>query len=147
MPTIRQRIAKDAVVHTDESPAWNPLHAPFAKRRINHQHGYSIDDACTNGAQAYLSRLRRAEIGRHHHIAGPYLVRCAQEAAWRRSLRRVSSGEQADGVIGLAMRSSPWSISAATAWSGPTSGYANISLSVSIFPASSSMPNPGSEGA
>jgi transposase-like protein len=107
VPAIRQRIARGTVVHADESPAWNPLHARFAMQRINHQHGYSLDGACTNGAEAYFSRLRRAELGHHHHIAGPYLVRYAQEAAWREDLRRVSNGEQADGVVGLAMRSPP----------------------------------------
>ena len=86
VPAIRQRIARGTVVHADESPAWNPLHARFAMQRINHQHGYSIDGACTNGAEAYFSRLRRAELGHHHHIAGPYLVRYAQEAAWREDL-------------------------------------------------------------
>ena len=107
VPTIRQRIARGTVVHADESPAWNPLHARFAMQRINHQHGYSIDGACTNAAESYFSRLRRAELGHHHHIAGPYLVRYAQEAAWREDLRRVGNGEQAHGVVGLAMRSPP----------------------------------------
>ena len=107
VPAIRQRIARGTVVHADESPAWNPLHAQFAMHRVNHQHGYSIDGACTNGAESYFSRLRRAELGHHHHIAGPYLVRYAQEAAWREDLRRVSNGEQTHGVVGLAMRSSP----------------------------------------
>ena len=107
VPAIRQRIARGTVVHADESPAWNPLHARFAMQRINHQHGYSIDGVCTNGAESYFSRLRRAELGHHHHIAGPYLVRYAQEAAWREDLRRVSNGEQAHGVVGLAMRSPP----------------------------------------
>src|SRR4051812_2526900 len=31
------------------------------------------------GAESYFSRLRRGELGHHHHIAGPYLVRYAQE--------------------------------------------------------------------
>jgi hypothetical protein len=73
----------------------------------NHQDGYSIDGACTNGAESYFSRLRRGEFGHHHHIAGPYLVRYAQEAAWREDLRRVSNGEQVYGVVGLAMRCRP----------------------------------------
>ncbi len=107
VPAIRQRIARGTVVHADESPAWNPLHARFAMQRINHQDGYSVDGACTNGAESYFSRLRRGELGHHHHIAGPYLVRYAQEAAWREDLRRVSNGEQTHGIIGLAMRSSP----------------------------------------
>jgi hypothetical protein len=95
--TIRLRITKGTTVHADESPAWNTLHASFAMRRINHQDGYSIDGACTNGAESYFSRLRRGELGHHHHIAGPYLVRYAQEAAWREDLRRVSNGEQVYG--------------------------------------------------
>jgi transposase-like protein len=105
--TIRTRIAQGTVVHADESPAWNPLHARFSMQRINHQHGYSIDGACTNGAESYFSRLRRGELGHHHHIAGPYLVRYAQEAAWREDLRRVSNGEQTYGIVGLAMRCRP----------------------------------------
>jgi hypothetical protein len=94
-------------------------------QRINHQDGYSIDGACTNGAESYFSRLRRGEVGHHHHIAGPCLVRypssdhsielrskeplvsLAQEAAWREDLRRVSNGEQVYGVVGLAMRCRP----------------------------------------
>ena len=107
MPAIRQRIAKGTVVHADESPAWNPLHARFAMQRVNHQHGYSVDGACTNGAESYFSRLRRGELGHHHHIAGPYLARYAQEAAWREDVRRVSNGEQTHGIVGLALRSSP----------------------------------------
>ena len=49
---IGQRIAKGTLVHADESPAWNPLHAKFAMRRINHQEGYSVAGACTNGAES-----------------------------------------------------------------------------------------------
>jgi hypothetical protein len=107
VPAVRRRIAKGTTVHADESPAWNPLHAGFAMQRINHQDGYSVDGACTNGAESYFSRLRRGELGHHHHIAGPYLVRYAQEAAWREDLRRVSNGEQVYGIAGLAMRCRP----------------------------------------
>src|SRR3954452_11074967 len=105
--TIRLRITTGTTVHADESPAWNPLHASFAMQRINHQDGFSIDGACTNGAESYFSRLRRGELGHHHHIAGPYLVRYAREAAWREDFRRVSNGEQVYGVVGLAMRCRP----------------------------------------
>jgi transposase-like protein len=105
--TIRQRIAKGTIVHADEISAWNPLHASFVMQRINHQDGYSIDGACTNGAESYFSRLRRGELGHHHHIAGPYLARYAQEAAWREDLRRTSNGGQVHGVAALAMRCRP----------------------------------------
>jgi transposase-like protein len=107
VPSIRQRIASGTVVHADESPAWNPLHARFAMQRINHQAGYAIDGACTNAAESFFSRLRRAELGHHHHIAGPYLVRYAREAAWREDLRRVSNGEQTHAVVREAMACPP----------------------------------------
>ena len=104
---IRQRVAKGTTVHADESAAWNPLHASFAMQRINHQDGFSIGGACINGTESYFSRLRRGELGHHHHIAGPYLVRYAREAAWREDFRRVSNGEQVYSVVGLPMRCKP----------------------------------------
>ena len=51
--------------------------------------------------------MRRAEIGHHHHIAGAYLLRYAQEASWREDNRRVSNGDQVSRVAGLAMQSKP----------------------------------------
>ena len=78
---IRSRVAKGTVVHADEAGGWNDLHARYEMFRINHQESYSDGQACTNVAESFFSRLRRAEIGHHHHIAGPYLARFAQEAA------------------------------------------------------------------
>jgi hypothetical protein len=74
---------------------------------INHQEAYSLDGASTNWAEEYFSRLRRAEIGHHHHIAGVYLLRYAQEAAWREDNRRVSNGDQVSRVATLAMARKP----------------------------------------
>ena len=79
---IRARIAKGTVVHADEAAAWDNLHERFEVKRINHQEAYSQDGACTNWAEEYFSRLRRAEIGIHHHIAGSYFLRYAQESSW-----------------------------------------------------------------
>ena len=45
-------------------------------------------------AEEYFFRLRRAEIGIHHHIAGAYLLSYAQESSWREDNRRVSNGDQ-----------------------------------------------------
>jgi ISXO2-like transposase domain len=55
-------------------------------------------------AEEYFSRLRRAEAGHHHHIAGAYLLRYAQESSWREDYRRVSNGDHTYRVAGLAMR-------------------------------------------
>jgi hypothetical protein len=67
----------------------------------------SMDGACTNQAESYFSRIRRAELGHHHHISGPYLLRYAQESAWREDARRVDNGTQVRRVTQLALNSKP----------------------------------------
>jgi transposase-like protein len=104
---IKSRIAPGTVVNADEAGSWNDLHSRFEMKRINHQEAYSLDGACTNMAEEYFSRLRRAEIGHHHHIAGAYLLRYAQEASWREDNRRVSNGDQTRQVAHLAMKRGP----------------------------------------
>src|SRR4029077_13785034 len=79
----------------------------YEMKRINHEEAYSMDGACTNWAEEFFSRMRRAEAGHHHHIAGPYLLRYAQEASWREDHRRISNGDQVHMVSGLAMKRGP----------------------------------------
>jgi hypothetical protein len=76
-------------------------------KRINHSEAYSMDGANTNQEEEFFSRLRRAEIGHHHHIAGDYLFRNAQEASWREDNRRVPNGDQMRRVATLAMGNKP----------------------------------------
>jgi hypothetical protein len=101
---IKARVAKGTVVNADEAASWYSLNSHFEMKRINHQEAYSEDGACTNWAEEYFSRLRRAEIGVHHHIAGDYLFRYAQESSWREDHRRMSNGDQVFRVAGLAMK-------------------------------------------
>jgi transposase-like protein len=91
---IHDRVRPGSTIHADEAPGWDMLHARYLTKRINHSEAYSHDGACTNMAESFFSRVRRAEIGTHHHIAGPYLGSYASEMAWREDHRRVSNGEQ-----------------------------------------------------
>src|SRR6202030_916730 len=105
---IRTRIAKGTEVYADEASAWNELHARFTLHRINHQEAYSLGDGIhSNNAESFFSRMRRAEIGHHHHLAGPYLIRFAQEASWREDHRKEPNGVQVDRVVALAMHNKP----------------------------------------
>jgi len=88
-------------------PSWDDLQGRYEMHRINHQEAYSDGEACTNWAESFFSRMRRGEIGHHHHIAGPYLLRYAQEASWREDCRRLSTGEQVKAITTLAMRNKP----------------------------------------
>jgi transposase-like protein len=105
---IASRCAPTTRLMADEAGSWNDLHTRFDVSRIDHSQMYSTGAGVyTNGAEEFFSRMRRAEIGHHHHIAGPYLVRYAQESAWREDRRRVDNGRQVRGVMGLAMKCRP----------------------------------------
>ena len=90
-------------MHADEAPGWDRLHANYEMRRINHRVSYSRDGACTNQAESFFSRMRRAELGQHHHISGKYLLSYACEMAWKEDNRRVANGSQHDAVTGMAL--------------------------------------------
>ncbi len=92
--TIGRKVALGSTIYADKAASWDRLHDRFLTKRVNHQESYSTEEACTNGAESFFSRIRRAEIGIHHHIAGPYLQAYSQEMAWREDNRRVSNGEQ-----------------------------------------------------
>ncbi len=92
VPTICERVMPGTTVYADEGPGWDELHARFAMRRVNHSVAFVDEDCCTNQAESYFSRLRRAEIGTHHHISGPYLRAYANEMAWRENNRRKPNG-------------------------------------------------------
>ncbi len=92
LSTVVARVRPGSTVHADEASCWDALHARFEAKRINHSVSFSDEGACTNQAESYFSRLRRAEIGTHHHISGKYLNQYANEMAWREDHRRVPNG-------------------------------------------------------
>lgn len=59
-----------------EAPGWAALHASYEAKRINHS--IAFEEACTNRAESYFSRLRRSEIGVHRRI-GHHLGQYAAE--------------------------------------------------------------------
>jgi transposase-like protein len=102
---VKANVAADAIINADEASHWDALHAHYEAHRINHSQSYSDGTACTNMAESFFSRLRRMEIGTHHHISGPYLAAYAGEASWREDNRRIDNGSQAMMVATAAMAS------------------------------------------
>ena len=108
---VASNVERGATVHADEASHWDKLAAYFPIKRINHQEAYSKDGACTNQAESFFSRLRRAEVGTHHHIAGRYLHAYAAEMAWREDCNRQANGHQfamAMGAVAAAPQSRQW---------------------------------------
>lgn len=105
VPYVRDHVGTLATIYADEGIGWDALHAGWDARRVNHSIAFMDEGVCTNQAESYFSRLRRAEIGTHHHIAGPYLYAYAGEMCWREDNRRVANGAQAALVASAAMAS------------------------------------------
>ena len=94
VPFVLGNVKPGSTIHADEAGHWDQLEAKYLTKRINHSEAYSTPESCTNMAESFFSRIRRAEIGIHHHIAGPYLSAYAMEMAWREDNRRIGNGEQ-----------------------------------------------------
>jgi hypothetical protein len=92
IPTIRERVESGTTVYADEAACWDALHGSYDTKRINHSIQFADEGVCTNQAESYFARLRRAEIGTHHHISGRYLQAYAREMAWREDTRRQPNG-------------------------------------------------------
>ncbi|MFC7475609.1 IS1595 family transposase [Dankookia sp. GCM10030260] len=104
VPMIRAVVQPGTTVHADEAAGWDLLHAYYDTKRINHSVAFSLDGACTNQAESYFSRLRRAEWGQHHRISGKYLSAYAVEMAWREDTRRRPNGALHGLVTAAALR-------------------------------------------
>jgi transposase-like protein len=110
VPLIRKEVTLGSEIHADEAGHWISLQARFDLKRIHHGKAYSADGACTNQAESWFSRLRRGEVGVHHHF-GKHLPNYANEFAWREDNRRISTGGLFQMLAGSAARlpvSSKW---------------------------------------
>ncbi len=114
-PIARDRVGTLATIYADEGTGWDALHAGWDTKRVNHSVAFMDEGVCTNQAESYFSRLRRAEIGTHHHISGPYLSAYANEMVWREDHRRVANGNQA-AMVGRAVMGSRQSRTWAGYW-------------------------------
>jgi transposase-like protein len=104
VPMIRQVVASGTEIHADENGEWNILHASFPMMRVNHSREFKSEaGACTNEAESFFSRLRRAEYGIHHRISGQLLQAYANECAWREDNRRVANGTQWKWITAAAL--------------------------------------------
>lgn len=93
-------VKKGTTVFADEASAYDPLHAFFDTKRINHQIEYRSDDGThTNFAESYFSRFRRMQYGQVHKFGIMYLDHYANEAAYREDNRRMSNGEMFSDIL------------------------------------------------
>ncbi|MDE2990060.1 MAG: IS1595 family transposase [Chloroflexota bacterium] len=99
---IAANAAEDAMVYTDEHPAYDYLPNHEA---VRHSVGeYVADQAHTNGIESFWAMLKRAYHGTYHHFSPKHLQRYVDEMATRQSLREMDTadlmGELAARMVG-----------------------------------------------
>jgi len=104
---LRKYVKVNTTIHADENHAYDALSGVYKIKRINHSEAYSDGISCTNGAEGWFSRLRRAEVGQHHHVSGKYLHAYANESAYREDNRRRANGSVMKDILQFCLRHRP----------------------------------------
>lgn len=105
---IARKIVKPGtVMQADNTTQWEPMHAHFDTKRVDHSKEFSNPEACTNQAESFFARMRRAQRGVYNRIAGSYVPNYAREIAWREENRRVSNGRQFGMIVATSIKTPP----------------------------------------
>lgn len=99
---LAERIDIMAKVYADDAPAWEDLNATHDLAQVCHAERYAKGEGNvinTNQMESFFSRLRRFEVGTHHHVSGRYLLRYANDGAWRETNNRVDHLNQAHRIL------------------------------------------------
>lgn len=105
VPIMRKLVKQGSIVHADEASQYDSLHGYFDTKRINHSKSYSDGIACTNQAESFFSRMRRAERGVYNSIGRGYTSYYASEMAWREENKRRPNGDLFGMILSNALAS------------------------------------------
>ena len=99
---IRQQVAPEAVIMTDEHGAYRGLSNDFAGHEVvAHSQGeYVRKDAHTNTLEGAFSLFKRQIVGAHHHVSLEHLDRYWDEFEWKYNRRESTEGEK----MGMALK-------------------------------------------
>lgn len=85
-------IARESTIHTDGANGYDDLSAWFEIKAGDHSKAYKSDNgACSNQAESYFSRFRRAQYGQYHRLPNLYLSNYSTEVGYREDNRRMSN--------------------------------------------------------
>ena len=104
----KAHIAPGATVFTDEAAAYTQLAREYEHYSVSHAKEFSdIEGVNDNHAEAFFSRMRRAEYGIYHGSRPLFLHFYACEAAWRHTHRRLRKSEMVKRLLRVALSLGP----------------------------------------
>lgn len=86
---VRENIAPESRLHTDESHIYKPVGPRFKKHeRVNHsKNEYARGDVTSNSAESFFNVFKRGMIGVYQHCGEAYLSRYLTEFEFRHNTR------------------------------------------------------------
>lgn len=104
LPIMKQQIAKDTHVMTDEAGQYFYVGSHFKKHDVvkHSKHEYSRGKIHTNTVEGYFSILKRGLIGTYHHVGSQHLKRYIGEFDFRYNTRTalgVNDTERTDKAL------------------------------------------------
>ncbi|WP_033479095.1 IS1595 family transposase [Xanthomonas citri] len=103
---VDRYVDRDAIIWTDENPAYNALGTTHQHEAVNHGRMFVRSDGMNeNQAESFFTRQRRHELGVAHRMTPVYLADKANETAWREDCRRMSLRSQLMDMLRRAMGS------------------------------------------
>jgi transposase-like protein len=93
---IHQHVRKDAVLMTDELPAYRKIGRGYAShKRVVHSRGeYARDGVSVNSCESFFALLKRGVHGTFHHVSKKHLHRYCDEFSFRWEHRKATDGER-----------------------------------------------------
>ena len=87
---VERKVSRRAVILSDEHGAYAGLgRLNRAVVQVRHADALAFGPGLnTNGVESHFARVRRSEVGVHHHISGKYLDLYASSLAWYENTRR-----------------------------------------------------------
>lgn len=90
IPIIKENVAPNATIYTDEMSAYEPLNQNgFTHKIVNHSsHIYVVGNVHTNTIEGFWSLVKRGISGVYHHVSPDYLQSYVNEYSFRYNHRK-----------------------------------------------------------
>lgn len=100
-PLLRENIAPEAHLMTDESRIYIKVGAEFKKHStVNHGSGeYARGNAHINSLESYFNIFKRGLIGTYHHVGEQHLQRYVKEFDFRYNNRKVTDEQRTENAV------------------------------------------------
>lgn len=98
IPIIKEFVATDSIMVTDEHNAYNKLHLDYTHKRVNHREKEYVrhEDikVHTNSIEGFWNILKKQLDGIHHSVSAKHLQRYVDESSFRYNHRKALQDER-----------------------------------------------------